>query len=154
MALAPVLNSIGFRTVVMDNRAEFVTEERFPNAEQLVCGDFTKIDEYIEVKDEDYIVVMTSGHAYDYEVEEQILRKKCAYVGVIGSRAKTAAVNEKLRAAGICEDAIQSVHTPIGLSIRAVTPEEIAISIAAELIMVRAEARERANIKTSIGCPM
>lgn len=153
MALAPILNTIGFRVVVMDNREEFVTEERFPHAEERICGDFRTIDRYIEVDENDYVVVMTSGHAYDYEVEEQILRKKTAYIGVIGSRQKTAAVNEKLRTAGIPDEMIESVHTPIGLNIRAVTPEEIAISIASELILVRAEKRMTGS-GSAQACPM
>ena len=83
-------------------------------------------------------MVMTSGHTHDFIVQEQILRRNFAYVGVIGSRAKTAAVNARLRAAGVQETAIASVHTPVGVAIKAVTPEEIAVSIAAELIAVRA----------------
>ncbi|MBQ4409618.1 MAG: XdhC family protein, partial [Firmicutes bacterium] len=74
--------------------------------------------------------------------EEQLLRKELAYVGVIGSRKKTAAVNAKLKAAGIPEEKLAQVHTPIGLDIGAVTPEEIAVSIAAEMIAVRAERRK------------
>ena len=79
---------------------------------------------------------------HDFEVEEQLLRCELAYIGVIGSRKKTAAVNAKLREAGISEEQLAKVHTPIGLAIGAVTPEEIAVSIAAEMIQVRAERRK------------
>ena len=96
---------------------------------------------------------MTNGHVHDYEVEEQILRKKSAYVGVIGSRSKTASVNKRLRQACVPEEMIQKVHTPIGLSIKAVTPSEIAVSIAAEMILVRAEASEKSGELTG-SCPM
>ena len=81
---------------------------------------------------------MTSGHLHDLEAEEQMLRRETAYVGVIGSRSKIAYVSQRLREAGISEEAIASVHTPIGTPIRAVTPEEIAVSIAGELIYERA----------------
>jgi xanthine dehydrogenase accessory factor len=84
---------------------------------------------------------MTSGHVHDCEVEEQVLRMDFPYVGVIGSRKKTAVVNARLREKGISEEKLQSVHTPIGLAIDAVTPEEIAVSIAAEMIQVRARQR-------------
>ena len=140
-ALTPILASVDFRVVVMDERPEFATSGRFPNAAQVVCGDFGHLDKFFTFRENDYAVVVTSGHVHDFEVEEQLLRKELAYVGVIGSRKKTAAVNAKLKAAGIPEEKLAQVHTPIGLDIGAVTPEEIAVSIAAEMIRVRAERR-------------
>ena len=100
-----------------------------------------------------YLVVMTCGHTYDFTVQEQILRRPAAYVGVIGSRAKTASVNARLRAAGVDEGAIASIHTPVGVAIKAVTPAEIAVSIAGEMIYERALRREQAGIHVH-GCPM
>ena len=141
-ALTPILASVDFRVVVMYERPEFAANGRFPRASQVVCGDFGRLDGVFTFRENDYAVVVTSGHVHDFEVEEQLLRKELAYVGVIGSRKKTAAVNEKLRAAGITEDQLAKVHTPIGLAIGAVTPEEIAVSIAAEMIAVRAERRK------------
>ena len=153
LALAPVLKSIGFRVTVFDDRADLVTKERFPAAESLICGDFGHIARYITTEPEDYIVIMTSGHTHDFEVQEQILRRPAAYVGVIGSRAKTASVNARLRAAGVDEAAIASLHTPVGVAIKAVTPAEIAVSIAGEMIYERALRREQAGIQVH-GCPM
>ena len=153
LALAPVLKSIGFRVTVFDDRADLVTKERFPAAESLICGDFGHIAQYITTEPEDYIVIMTSGHTHDFEVQEQILRRPAAYVGVIGSRAKTASVNARLRAAGVDEAAIASLHTPVGGAIKAVTPAEIAVSIAGEMIYERALRREQAGIHVH-GCPM
>lgn len=153
LALAPVLKSIGFRVTVFDDRADLVTKERFPAAESLICGDFGHITRYITTEPEDYIVIMTSGHTHDFEVQEQILRRPAAYVGVIGSRAKTASVNARLRAAGVDEAAIASLHTPVGVAIKAVTPAEIAVSIAGEMIYERALRREQAGIQVH-GCPM
>ena len=142
-ALTPILASVDFRVVVMDERPEFATNERFPNAAQVVRGDFGHLDRLFTFRDNDYAVVVTSGHQHDFEVEEQLLRKELAYVGVIGSRRKTAAVNAKLREAGISEEQLARVHTPIGLNIGAVTAQEIAVSIAAEMIRVRAERRKK-----------
>lgn len=153
LALCPVLRSIGFRVTVFDDRADLVTAERFPDAERLICGDFGAIDRYITVEPGDYVVVMTSGHTHDFTVQEQILRRPAAYVGVIGSRAKTASVNQRLRAAGVSEEAIASIHTPVGVAIKAVTPAEIAVSIAGEMIYERALRREQAGIQVH-GCPM
>ena len=153
LALAPLLRTVGFRVTVFDDRSDLVSSERFPDAETLICGDFTKIDQYLTVGADDYIVVMTSGHSHDYEVQEQVLRRPLAYVGVIGSRHKTAAVNAKLREAGVAEEAISTIHTPVGVAIKAVTPEEIAVSIAGEMIYERALLREKSG-NMSHGCPM
>ncbi|MBR0416209.1 MAG: XdhC family protein [Firmicutes bacterium] len=152
-ALAPLLKTVGFRVTIFDNRADCVSRETHPTAEHLICGDYTKLSEYIDFDPEDYLVVMTNGHSFDYQVEEQILRIPSAYVGVIGSAKKTASVNARLRADGISEEAIASVHTPIGTKIKAVTPEEIAVSIAGEMIYERALKREAQGEETH-GCPM
>lgn len=152
-ALAPLLNTVGFRVTVMDCREEYASYERFPMAEKLVCGDYRSISDYLTIEPNDYIVIMTSGHSFDYDVQEQVLRLPTAYVGVIGSKSKTASVNARLRAAGVPEEGIAHVHTPIGTDIKAVTPEEIAVSIAGEMILVRAQYREAAGIETH-GCPM
>ena len=116
-------------------------------------GDYTQISDYLQFTGDDYIVIMTNGHSFDLEVQDQVLRGDFAYVGVIGSRKKTAAVNAKLRERGVADEAIAQVHTPIGTPIKAVTPEEIAVSIAGELIYTRALRREATGI-IATGCPM
>ena len=149
-ALCPLLRSVDFRPWIFDCRPAFADRALFPDAEEVLCGDFTRIADYVTVTPEDYVVVMTSGHGFDFTVQEQVLRGETAYIGVIGSRRKTAAVNERLRAAGIPESAIARVHAPIGTAIRAVTPAEIAVSVAGEMICVRAERRGGEGH----GCPM
>lgn len=152
-ALAPLLHTVGFRVTVFDERDAYANREAFPTAEHVLVGDYTKLEEQIQFTKEDYIVIMTSGHTYDFTVQEQVLRGEFAYVGVIGSRKKTATVNQKLRACGVPEAAIEKIHTPIGTPIKAVTPEEIAVSIAGEMIHVRALRREAKGIVVH-GCPM
>lgn len=152
-ALVPLLSIVGFRSWVFDDRAEYTTADRFPQAEKCITGDFMHIGDSVSISDKDYVVIMTNGHKNDFETELQVLRGPFAYIGVIGSRRKTAAVNEKLRAQGITENKIAQVHTPIGTAIKAVTPEEIAVSIAGELILVRAERREAAG-EEKHHCPM
>ena len=154
VALSPILQTIGFRVTVMDDRKELADPVRFPGADAVLCGDYAHLSDSLTVTEDDYVVVMTSGHTHDFTVEEQLLRGKVAYLGVIGSHNKTAAVNKLLREAGISESAIASVHTPIGIPIQAVTPEEIAISIAGEMIQVRAEHREKQGGTRPHGCPM
>lgn len=151
-SLCPVLRSVDFRPVIFDCRPELTSFELFPDAEQIVCGDFSRISDYLTIAPDDYLVVMTNGHVHDFEVEEQALRGSFTYLGVIGSRRKTAAVNARLLERGISEDRLRDVHTPIGLSIGAITPAEIAISIAGEMIRIRAEARGDGG--KLHGCPM
>ena len=152
-ALVPLLHTVGFRAVVFDDRPELATKESFPQADEVICGDFERIEDYVSIQPEDYVVIMTNGHEHDFQAEVQVLRHTTAYVGVIGSRKKTAFVNQRLREAGIGEETIASVHTPIGTAIKAVTPEEIAVSITGEMILVRATARE-AGGEVHHGCPM
>ena len=154
LALTPLLKSVGFRVTVMDNRQEYAEPDRFPEAEKVICGDYLKIAEYITLNKEDYVVVMTNGHSHDFEVQEQVLRHEVAYIGVIGSRSKTASVNARLRDKGIADHVLKTIHTPIGTAIKAVTPEEIAVSIAGEMIFVRAERREKAGVEADHSCPM
>lgn len=152
-ALVPVLSNVGFRVTVMDNRPELARPELFPDAESVICGDFTKISDYLALSVSDYVVIMTNGHTHDLDVQQQVLKNLPVYVGVIGSKSKKAFVNQKLRDAGFTDEMIQKVHSPIGTAIKAVTPEEIAISIAGEMIYERALLREARGI-IAHGCPM
>lgn len=139
LALEPVLRYINFRTVVMDDREEYANEERFPKAAQVsVIPDFKHAFETIETDENSYIIIVTRGHMGDYDVLKDALKQTSAYVGMIGSRKKNAMLFDMLRKEGYSEADIERVHAPIGLSIQAETPEEIAISIAAEMIQVRA----------------
>lgn len=136
-ALVPVLASVDFRVTVYDNRKELANGNFFPQAEEVIYGNYTQIS--VTLTENDYVVIMTPGHQGDFDVLKQVLRHKLRYVGCIGSRHKIARTQELLRQAGISEEVIASVHAPIGLPILAQTPAEIAISIAAEMIRCRAE---------------
>ena len=138
-ALEPVLTNIGFRCVVMDDRPDFTRRELFPTAEEIKLIDFNDIAASVSITGEDYVCVMTRGHAFDTVVQAQVQPLRPYYVGVIGSRAKAAGVRKQLiENYGISEADCGLVTTPIGLDIGAETPAEIAISIAAQLIAVRA----------------
>lgn len=138
-ALVPVLHYVGFEVTVFDERAELAQPERFPDAREIVLGDFRRIFDRVSLTADDYAVVMTPGHQADYEILEQLLRTDANYIGCIGSRKKVALTREKLAAAGFSAADIDRIHAPIGLPILAETPEEIAVSIAAEMIRHRAE---------------
>ncbi|MBQ8536181.1 MAG: xanthine dehydrogenase accessory protein XdhC [Clostridia bacterium] len=153
LALASILHMVGFHVTVVDNRPELLTPERFPQAKQLICGDLENISDHIQITPEDYAVIMTNAHTYDFVLQAQLLRSPMAYLGVIGSRRKKASVDARLRKVGITDEMIQTVHSPIGIEIDAVTPEEIAVSIAGEMVKVRAELRKKAANSQS-SCPM
>ena len=137
-ALVPLLASVGFRPVVYDDRPEFADSALFPQAEAVMCGSFTDIGAHLTVTEEDSVVVMTRGHEADYEVLTQVLRSGAWYLGCIGSRRKLALCRERLMQAGFTQAEYARLHAPIGLAIGAQTPEEIAVSVAAEMIAVRA----------------
>lgn len=136
-ALAPVLINLGFPVTVCDPREALLEPDRCPGA-QLRQLDFHDISREIRIGSRDYVVVMTPGHEMDLLVLRQVLTTEASYIGCIGSRRKTAYVNQKLLEEGWAPAQIQRIHAPIGLPIGAKTPEEIAISIAAEMIRHRA----------------
>lgn len=138
-ALVPVLSKIGFRVTVFDQRESIAVPEQFPMAEQVIWGDYRDIYAKVKLTANDFVIIMTPGHQSDYVLLEQVLRSKTRYVGCIGSKHKVAKTQALLREAEISEERIAAVHSPIGLPISAETPDEIAISIAAELIRCRAE---------------
>lgn len=137
--LVPVLSHVGFRCVAMDDRPEFARKELFPTAEEVMLIDFEHIGNFITVTEEDYACVMTRGHAFDAVVQAQMLMTPACYIGVIGSAAKKKGVYQKLKEEyGFEDEVFQRITSPIGLSIKAETPAEIAISIAAQMIELRA----------------
>jgi xanthine dehydrogenase accessory factor len=143
-ALVPVLDSIGFRCVVFDNRPEFVRRELFPGAFDLITGGYDRIEERliekkITIGSGDYIAIMT--HACDLEVLRRMIGRNCAYIGVIGSKTKAAALKQQLEREGVSRETLAGIKSPIGLDIKSETPEEIAVSIAGEMILRRAERR-------------
>ena len=142
--LVPLLARLGFRCVVFDDREEFLSSDLFPRAEKLVRGDFTGIGKYISFAENDYAVIITRGHLWDLEAWAFALMSPAAYIGVIGSKSKHEFVKARLRERGFNDEVINAprVHAPIGLKIKSETPAEIAVSIAAELVLCRAARRE------------
>ena len=142
--LVPVLAHVGFRCIALDDRPEFACKELFPTAEDVRVIDLTRIADAVSIGGEDYVCVMTRGHAFDTVVQAQVLKTPACYIGVIGSAAKTAGVFQQLRENwGYTDDDLSRITTPIGLSIKAETPAEIAVSIAGQLILHRAERMAR-----------
>ena len=137
--LAPVLAHVGFAPVIYEDREDFARRELFPEAAGTIVGSFSDIGAQLSITPDDYVVIMTRGHQADFEVLRQALLTRATYVGVIGSRSKIATTNKRLIEAGIPQAELSRIHAPIGLPILGETPAEIAISIAAELILHRAK---------------
>ena len=133
-----VLAAVEFRCVVLEDREEFARRELFPGAADVRLADLGRVAEAAAITAEDYVVIMTRGHRDDLLIQAQALRTPARYIGVIGSARKKAGVFDQLRRQGFTDQDLARITTPIGLSIQARTPAEIAVSIAAQLIQVRA----------------
>lgn len=147
--LVPLLAHLDFRCVVFEDREEYARPSLFPGAEEVIRGDFEHIGDSLSLSDRDWAVIVTRGHVWDFEAWAFCLRSPAAYIGVIGSRQKHEFVKTRLKERGFSGDEIgaKRVRAPIGLDIKSETPAEIAVSIAAELILTRA------SLKESLGKP-
>lgn len=132
--VAKIGKMLGFHVTVMDDREEFVTKERFPDADRLIQGTYEEIPEKIPVYENAYYVIVTRGHLGDSASARQILKRPYVYLGMIGSRNKVKLTREKLLREGFTEDQLNTIHAPIGLPIGGHMPAEIAVSITAEIV--------------------
>ncbi len=136
-ALVPVLAHSHFAVVVLDDREEFVAPELFPGAYDVRMCDLDHIDRSVAIGPDDFVCIMTRGHKNDLDVEDQVLKTDARYIGVIGSRHKIKTVDGILMERGHSAASLERAISPIGLDIGGETPEEISISIAAQMIAVR-----------------
>ncbi len=127
----------GFSCTVIDDRPDYANRERFPEADHVICADFEPALAELPVDHNTYIVLVTRGHKQDETSLRCLVGRPAAYLGMIGSKRRTGAVLQHLQDDGFDLDALGRVRTPIGLDIGAETPEEIAVSILAEMIMTR-----------------
>ena len=133
----------GFDVTVVDDRELYANRDRFPEAHEVIAEDFDKAMSQLTPNEATYIVIVTRGHRDDMHVLRWAVQTNARYIGMIGSKRKTITIFRELQKEGLGPALFERVHAPIGLDIGAVTPEEIAISITAELIAVRRKA-ERA----------
>lgn len=137
LCLAKMGKLVGFKIAVIDARPEFASPQRFPEADLTVVEDFARAFRKLKVDKTGYIVIVTHGHKGDEIVLEGALATEAKYIGMIGSQTKKQTVFSHLLAKGIPQEQLDRVHAPIGLEIYSQTPEEIAVSILAEVIKVR-----------------
>ncbi len=128
---------VDFYIVVIDDREDFANYERFPDADEIVVRDFAGAFSSLPFTGSEFVVIVTRGHSHDADVLRATLAEKTRYVGMIGSRRKVKMVFDAMRQHGFDEGAISRVYAPIGLSIHAETPQEIAVSIVGQLIQIR-----------------
>ncbi len=135
--LARFAHQVGFQYTIIEDRPEFAQQERFSDASDIKLGDVEQIAKEMEFCDRDFIAIVTRNHELDYHTLRQVIGKPAAYIGLIGSKTKRAQIFKKLENDGFSKADMDRIHTPIGLDIGAETPEEIAISILAEMIAVK-----------------
>jgi len=130
-------SSLNFRLTICDDRAEFANRKRFPDANNIIVENFERVFDKIDINKNSYIVIVTKGHKCDEIVLEKAVKTNAKYIGMIGSERKTLTILKRLNKRGISKETLSRIYSPIGISIGAVTPEEIALSIVSELIKVR-----------------
>jgi xanthine dehydrogenase accessory factor len=135
--LYKVSENAGFDVTVVDDRETFAHRERFPAAKEVIAEDFDKAMARLTPSESSCIVIVTRGHHDDMRVLRWAVKTPARYIGMIGSKRKTIAIFRELTKEGIAAQLFERVHAPVGLDIGAVTPEEIAVAITAELIAVR-----------------
>ena len=135
--LARLAKSVGFRVEVTDDRAKFANAERFPEADLILVEPFTDAAAKMTLARSSYAVVVTRGHKGDADALQAVLSKGLRFVGLLGSRPKAVHVMAELEERGVAPEALAEIHVPLGVEIGAQSPEEIAVSILAQLIAVR-----------------
>ena len=135
--LVPLVEKVGMGCVVVDDRGQFASREHFPNAHDVVVDEFETVFERLTLTPSSYVVIITRGHRYDQLVLSRAVQTDASYIGLIGSKAKVGRIFKALREEGVSDTTLAQIRAPIGLDIGCRSPEEIAISIAAELIAHR-----------------
>jgi len=137
LSLYSTANRAGFDVTVIDDRENYANRERFPEAKEVIAEDFDQAMSRITPGETSYIVIVTRGHRDDMRVLRWAVQSQARYIGMIGSKRKTITIFRELVKEGIAENLFDRVHAPVGLDIGAITPEEIAVAITAELIAAR-----------------
>jgi len=138
--LCKVAASAGFDPIITDDRTSYATQERFPAAREVRVLDFDEATRSLEPNETSYIVIVTRGHRDDMRILRWAVQSRARYIGMIGSKRKVIGIFNTLRNEGVAAHLFDRVHAPIGIDIGAVTPEEIAVAITAELIAIRRHA--------------
>ncbi len=137
LPLSAIGKMLGFKVTVIDDRKAFAHKKRFPHVDKIIVGNHAAELAKITIGPDSYVIIVTQGNEYDFECLKVMIKSQAGYIGVISSRPKKAKFWGRLKSAGVAEKYFKRVHIPMGLDIGAQTPEEIAISIGAELVAVK-----------------
>ena len=137
-AVAAAGRFLSFNVTVIDDRAEFASRDKFLDEQiRLMADDFVAALKSLRITPASHIVIVTRGHRHDEICLQEVIAKPARYIGMIGSRRRTTTIRERLKREGVAPELLRQVHAPIGLDIGALTPEEIAVAILAEIVLVR-----------------
>jgi xanthine dehydrogenase accessory factor len=139
-SLSKVANLAGFATVIVDNRESFANRERFPEAAEIYAEEYEEVFPKLNINENSYVIVVTRGHRDDMRVLKLAIGTSARYIAMIGSKRKVINVIRELEKEGVSRAAFERIFAPMGLDIGAISPEEIAIAVAAEMIAVRRNA--------------
>lgn len=137
LAISKVMSQLDFKVIVIDNRKDVETLKENKFADEIIIDDFVKATDNVIEDTYSYIVIVTPGHLQDKDVLRAVLKKNVKYIGMMGSESKVRTLYKELKAEGIDTVLLERIHSPIGLKIKSETPDEIAISIAAEIIKIK-----------------
>ncbi|MCH8015149.1 MAG: XdhC family protein [Acidobacteriota bacterium] len=144
-AIAEAAQRVSFKVSVVDDRASFANRERFPGVEETIVASFEESLDSIDVTENTFILIVTRGHGYDQVVLEKAIQSPARYVGLVGSRRKIRIILKNLLDKGIPPKTFSNLYAPIGLEIGSETPQEIAVSVIAELISLRKGVHQRSK---------
>ena len=128
---------LGFEVIVVDDRANFATKERFPNADEVLCIPFSTVPAQITIDRTTYLVLVTRAHEHDEAVLRQVADSRAPYIGMIGSKRRVITVYRRLLEEGVTQEQLRRIYAPVGLAINARTPQEIAVAVMAEIVSVK-----------------
>lgn len=154
MPIISIGKMLGFHVTAIDDRPQFCDNARRNGADRVICDNFADALNQVPEDKNNYFVIVTRGHRYDMECLETILDRAHTYIGMMGSRVRIRALKESMEAKGIERSRLDAVHMPIGLKIKAETPEEIAVSITSEIIQVKNEAYASYNYSREMLCEL
>ncbi|MDP4160604.1 MAG: XdhC family protein [Bacillota bacterium] len=145
LPLATMAKILGYEITVVDDRPFFANSARFSTVDTIICNDFERALDGIDINPQTFVVIITRGHRYDKVCLRKVINQPASYIGMIGSRKRVKALIAELEEEGVPSELLQTLYSPIGLKIGAETPEEIAVSILGELIKVQRELDQNVN---------
>jgi xanthine dehydrogenase accessory factor len=136
LPLSVIAKMLSFRVTILDDRKEYANQKRFPHVDKIAVGNHAKLLKNVQLGPETFVMIVTQGNEFDYECLKVVVKSDAGYIGVISSKAKRIKFFNRLKEAGVSEKFLNRVNIPAGLDLGAQTPEEIAVSIAAEIIQI------------------